>query len=370
MTDELVEEVTNAFILAKDGSLADYVDLVKHLQDYYRKAYLESLVHFLEKHKPHVDKMGSRSKQENGAEQKEIPISGGSALMSALLTNIPPLTETVSEWLIKNNTSIDIQRTCIAALSEQARLKILRATLELFGDKLYIKHTPMIRQEVITRLLLLCAGYVHRSDRKHLQELARSSVHTRAISARLRSSSARLRWLGMVVGTAISGLVDEDDKKINFDMEELKTAEAMSFIGLVHVEDRVGSIKDMHTPQKKELSISVQGTKPIRRGLDRPPTKSKIIEVVDESDEDDLIPYAKPDSDPEDEDEDATLVERNKPKAPSYVVCTYGVSLLIIQGMFETSLQVFKTPKTIWYSFLLCRLRQDLSVAKPTLGQS
>ena len=44
------------------------------------------------------------------------------------------------------------------------------------------------------------------------------------------------------------------------------------------------------------------------------------MEVLDDSeDDDDLIPYAKPDSDPEDEDEDPTLINRDKPKAPVYV---------------------------------------------------
>jgi telomere length regulation protein len=50
---------------------------------------------------------------------------------------------------------------------------------------------------------------------------------------------------------------------------------------------------------------------------------SRIIELVDDDvvdeDDDDILPYAKPDSDPEDEDEDPTLVERNKPKAPVYI---------------------------------------------------
>jgi telomere length regulation protein len=48
---------------------------------------------------------------------------------------------------------------------------------------------------------------------------------------------------------------------------------------------------------------------------------AKISEILDdESDEDDdLKPYAKPDSDPEDSDEDATLVTRNKARPPVYI---------------------------------------------------
>ncbi|MBE3111582.1 MAG: hypothetical protein IMZ46_13940 [Acidobacteria bacterium] len=45
-----------------------------------------------------------------------------------------------------------------------------------------------------------------------------------------------------------------------------------------------------------------------------------IIEEVDTSEsEDDIVPYAKPDSDAEDSDDDATLVRRDKPKAPVYI---------------------------------------------------
>jgi telomere length regulation protein len=44
------------------------------------------------------------------------------------------------------------------------------------------------------------------------------------------------------------------------------------------------------------------------------------MEVLDDSEEDDdLVPYAKPDSDPEDEDEDPTMINRDKPKAPVYI---------------------------------------------------
>ena len=41
---------------------------------------------------------------------------------------------------------------------------------------------------------------------------------------------------------------------------------------------------------------------------------SKIVQLVEE--DDDLVPYEKPDSDPEDDDEDPTLVSREKLRPP------------------------------------------------------
>lgn len=43
---------------------------------------------------------------------------------------------------------------------------------------------------------------------------ARSSTHTGAISERLSSSSPKARFLGMVVGTAISQLIDKEGSRM------------------------------------------------------------------------------------------------------------------------------------------------------------
>ena len=55
--------------------------------------------------------------------------------------------------------------------------------------------------------------------------------------------------------------------------------------------------------------------KPREQARDQKRSKIMVIEEVG-SDEDDLVPYAKPDSDPEDETEDATMVDRTKIKTP------------------------------------------------------
>ena len=113
----------------------------------------------------------------------------------------------------------------------------------------------------------------------------------------------------------------------------MDTAEAKWYLNLIHVEDKVGKIGDLqrNTVVKPEIKISNLSSRPKpsqntkRRDAQQVavsqfnatiPSALRIVEIDDEEADDDLIPYAKPDSDPEDEDEDPTLVQRNKPKPP------------------------------------------------------
>jgi telomere length regulation protein len=129
----------------------------------------------------------------------------------------------------------------------------------------------------------------------------------------------------MVVGEALSGIVDKGDKRLNFKMEETDEDEGSWYKGLIEVSDGIGqpdplfkSLADI--PQRKR-----ETTKPASRAAPRPPPRPPqtgfIIEELsdEEAPDDDIVPYAKPDSDAEDSDDDATLVRRDKPKAPVYV---------------------------------------------------
>ena len=159
----------------------------------------------------------------------------------------------------------------------------------------------------------------------------RSGAHLSAISNRLAASSPRARFLGMVVGEALSSLVDKGDKIMDFKMDEMKSPEAMWYKGLVIVSDTIGALDPIKTqsPAKVAKKTPPQSAhrseatpKPVQRG-----SKIVAIEEVEESgNEDDqesdnsgLIPYAKPDSDEEDSDDDPTLITRNKPTAPVYI---------------------------------------------------
>lgn len=164
--------------------------------------------------------------------------------------------------------------------------------------------------------------------------IMRSGAHLSAISNRLAASSLRARVLGMIVGEALSALIDKEDKRMDFKMDETKTPEAMWYKGLLLSADTIGPLDSLKSqpPAKvveKQKPLPRAADKPVPRPKTVPQSGSKIvaIEEVEDSDDDSgdgsnnngLIPHAKPDSDEEDSDEDPTLITRNKPTAPVYI---------------------------------------------------
>jgi telomere length regulation protein len=161
--------------------------------------------------------------------------------------------------------------------------------------------------------------------------MMRSGSHLGVVSNRLGASSPRARFLGMVVGEALSSLTEKGDKRLDFKVDDMTTPEAKWFKNLVSVKDAIGST------QVLRIGPTTQGSGPSRAHSHKPkikpkaaPTGSKIISIEEvegsdedeeepESEDDGLIPYGKPDSDVEDSDEDAALVTRNKPTAPVYI---------------------------------------------------
>lgn len=156
-----------------------------------------------------------------------------------------------------------------------------------------------------------------------LAMLLRGSVWLNAISNRLGAPHQRARFLGMVVGEALSALVDKGDKRLNFKMEETDEEEGKWYKGLTNISDEPGPLDPLRDtrvdiPQKRRE----RPQKPENRPVPQPPQTGFIIEELSDGEgpeEDDIVPYAKPDSDAEDSDDDATLVRRDKPKAPVYI---------------------------------------------------
>lgn len=131
----------------------------------------------------------------------------------------------------------------------------------------------------------------------------------------------------MIIGTAVSRLVEEPGKAMKFDLAEMESDEAMSYLGLLDFQDDIGSLESLHTP--RPLAPKPQkkpATKPSSASSARQQTSKIVaIEEIEDSDTDlsedeDLIPYEKPDEDASDSDEDPTLVQRNKPMEPVYVL--------------------------------------------------
>ena len=183
--------------------------------------------------------------------------------------------------------------------------------------------TPLLSTLVNTQILLLLAGHIHRVDVMFLSTVSKSSVYLSGISSHLAASSPRARFLGMIFGSTISELLDEPGKQLKFKAEDSDAADWRWYKDLIGLDDRVGIIADLKIKVEKSGQIMTKRLKPVQGDrqakISTNTSSSKIVkieEIEDESEEDDLPMYAKPDSDPSDDDEDPELVQRNKPSAP------------------------------------------------------
>ncbi|KAL1877350.1 hypothetical protein VTK73DRAFT_8723 [Phialemonium thermophilum] len=222
---------------------------------------------------------------------------------------------------------VGIRRAVLAVVSKHKDVvvSVLEDIVGLFGDQLYIRHSPILQQEAHAQVLLLCAGYVHRITPIKLTTMTRSRMWLHAISNRLAASQQRARFLGMVVGEAVSSLVDKGDKGLDFHMDETNSEEGSWYKSLVDISDDVSGVDRL---QFRPPACKKESSKPKKIGSGEPPVRLRqpsqgfVIEEVDDgsgTEDEDLVPYAKPDSDDEDSDDDPTLVRRDKPKAPVYI---------------------------------------------------
>jgi telomere length regulation protein len=155
--------------------------------------------------------------------------------------------------------------------------------------------------------------------------LMRSSTYLTAISNRIAATQTRARFLGMIVGESLSTLIDDKQKKLDFHMEETDTEEAQWLKGLTKTFDEIGPISDLQ-PTSAVQEVKAKAATPAKRKkapkatpkITTMPPRGIIEEVSSSDEDDDLVPYAKA-SDPEDSDEDATLVQRNKVRPPVYI---------------------------------------------------
>ncbi|KAI4195590.1 MAG: hypothetical protein LQ350_007116 [Teloschistes chrysophthalmus] len=269
------------------------------------------------------------------SEASDKTVAAAAALICSASKRDEEFVNILLQWLSSDGLvqDLSIRRAVIAALAKDfGKLKTaLSESLQSFGDKIFIKHSPILQQEGTAENLLLLTGYVHRANSQHVSEMARSGPYLNAISNRLAASSSRASLLGMCVGTAVSELVDPPDRRMNFSSDEVTGSQGQRFLRLTKVHDPLGSIADLLPAQGAAVSqishnqkrLPVKGTQS-SKDTGPPATRSKIISIEEieseaESEEDDLPTYAKPDSDASDSDEDPTVVNRDKPTAPVYV---------------------------------------------------
>nr|POF19896.1 dna replication checkpoint protein tel2 [Quercus suber] len=268
-------------------------------------------------------------------------LSKSAAGLSSLLDSM------LSDIAIMASTSFVVRRACFAVISStnpENLTSLFEVMSSMFGDPLFIAHAPLSQQEAMTQNLLLAAGYLHRASPMAVLMTARSSGHMQGVSNRLDTSNQRARWLGMVAGTAISGLVDRPGMTaLNFGTDDMDTLEARWYLNLVNFQDTVGAHSDIERLLQKLRNFDSKKQKfkvhkeemPILHGKPmfgpvRPPqivpadvTENRISEVLDSdkvaAESNILKPHSKPDSDPEDSDDDATMINRSKPRPPVYV---------------------------------------------------
>nr|OQO31230.1 hypothetical protein B0A51_02070 [Rachicladosporium sp. CCFEE 5018] len=277
-------------------------------------------------------------------------VSAAAYLVDELVANDKTMQRNLIAFVTDPTTSstfpLAIRRAVFAVISrdeDDTLHTFFEDILRNFSDPLFIMHAPTIQQESMAQTLLVAAGYIHRTTPVALLTLVRSSGYMQGVSNRLDASNTRARWLGMIIGTALSGLVDKEGMKMNFGTDDMQTADAHWYLDLVKVDDDLGSRESLlklttqdivaRRPrpkhEKRTTTLPVIDGKPTFGPL-RPPQApvqqtevegAKVTEILDSSSEadDDLKPYAKPDSDPEDSDEDATLVDRNKTQPPAYI---------------------------------------------------
>jgi len=162
-----------------------------------------------------------------------------------------------------------------------------------------------------------------------LKMMAKSSYHVNGMSNRIGAASTRARFLGIAVGIAISKMVDNTDLQLKFELEGAEDEEARWYQRLTEVDDKLGIVADLKS--QDESIVPVKKTQPKPKPKPAPKSSNapgiteiqgpRIVEVMSDSEDEDadLVMYDKPDSDPEDDTDDPTAINRNKPTAPVYV---------------------------------------------------
>ncbi|KAM0278958.1 hypothetical protein ACHAO9_011928 [Fusarium lateritium] len=327
-SENLIKIVIDRLLLSPESSVSAFTQLALSQPRTYKKIIHLLLHHLSQKH------LQGLSLDDTSPDDK---VSAVAQLLKELALNDATRREVLINWCASSSGAglgdgIGIRRAVVAALAQDrdAIIAVLEKSLAQFGDELYIKHSAILQQDVHTQILLLTTGYVHRISPIKLTLLMRVGTYMTTISNRIRSTQSRAQFLGLVVGESLSALVDDNKKRLDFKMVQTETEEAKHLKGLTKVSDPIGSIDPILSsleteaiPLKRKLvtpNKTIQKkTKQKKKSIVTEPKPKAIIEEVDSSDDDeDLAPYSK-DSDPEDSDDDATLVQRNKPKPPVYI---------------------------------------------------
>ncbi|KAK5199201.1 telomere binding protein [Exophiala xenobiotica] len=327
--DALVTELYTSLLLGEHALWTVMHLLLQSLPSYDQRALFDTILRDLARRFLH----NNLNVEDQETMTLSMPAVGGvAAMVKGLLQNNQVLQAHLTHWLTSTNgeytgLGLGVRRAVTATLSaDHDKLQaILEKSLEIFGNKLQMQQDPILQQEVI--------GHLDRLSHESIKQISSSSSFIRMVSSRLSASVPRAQFLGMVVATAMSRMVDKPGKVIDFAVEEMEGGEAQQWLDLPTVQDKVGSSDDLAKPmtiaQRREATQRTPKSSRRRPVPATPPAHSAKVMAIEElsasedssNDEDDpeLRPYARPDSDPSDSEDDPTLINRNKPSAPVYI---------------------------------------------------
>ncbi|PKS06460.1 hypothetical protein jhhlp_007208 [Lomentospora prolificans] len=259
-------------------------------------------------------------------------VSAAATLIKRILPSEVLSRDSFIAWLVPETSgatpgsNVWTRRAVLACFSDDVGFlaELMEKAVSVFGDTLWINWAPLIEQQALAETILISSAYLSPPKRSHLQMIAAGPTYTRMISNRLETPNNSARVLGMVVGETISSLVHAPEQRLDFKMSETDSEDAKRYKSLAHVHDQPGPIQPllMHQNTREVKTTLKTAQKPKKSQAVAASQKKKptlIIEEVSSGEDDDIIPYAKPDSDAEDSDEDPTLVRRDKVKAPVYI---------------------------------------------------
>lgn len=168
--DQLVEAIASSLLLGDDHLLTNIISLIQRLGVYEQKSFLYSLLRILSRR--HLGGT-SGGKHDEVRQDCSKALKGAAALIWKLAKNSTVLKDGLVDWLSGVSgdgigQEINVRRAVVSALADDhgrlfistidfsayrflARmLSVLTKSLESFGDKLSIKHTPMLHQEGIS----------------------------------------------------------------------------------------------------------------------------------------------------------------------------------------------------------------------------
>ncbi|ESZ99585.1 hypothetical protein SBOR_0030 [Sclerotinia borealis F-4128] len=332
--DNIAKEILGSLLLQKEEDAAKFMTLYGYLPSFEQRNLLYTFLNLLSQDNLSMDI--TSDDDDKWWEANTSIVSAAAKLINMLVADNESRKDHLIAWLTNSSGAgigegVAIRRAAIVSLSKNKKDMeiILEKSLSQFGDTLYIRHAPTLQQEVHAQVLLLSAGYVRRMSPLRLTMIMRSGSHLSVVSNRLAASSPRARFLGMVIGEVLSGSVDKGENIMDFKLNDTKTPEAKWYKSLVNLSDTIGNLEPLKSKFVPQTSKAAKAAK--SKPASKPNSlkgNSKIIAIEEiedddddqvESDDDGLTPYAKPDSDVEDSDEDPTLITRNKPTAPVYI---------------------------------------------------